>query len=129
MLQRLVGMETEYAVRFHPRAADGPILRNSTLFSRLIDHVRTRVPVVSAIIKDFGWFTGNGGGVRFDRNTLFTLWPSAGVVEGATPECRGPSQLLQYQRAQDVLLSRAAAASGAPDGEATLIKNNRDSKG
>src|SRR5262249_36011559 len=26
-------------------------------------------------------------------------------------------------------LSRAAAASGAPEGEATLIKNNRDSKG
>jgi Pup amidohydrolase len=129
MLQRLVGLETEYALRFHPRAANGPTVSNGTLFSRLIDHVRTKVPVVSAIIKEFGWFTGNGGAVRFERNPLFILLPSAGLVEGATPECRGPSQLLQYQRAQDVLLSRAAAASGPPEGEATLIKNNRDSKG
>src|SRR5262249_11449369 len=129
MLQRLVGLETEYALRFHPRAANGPTVSTGTLFARLIDHVRTRVPVVSAIIKEFGWFTGNGGAVRFERNPLFILLPSAGLVEGATPECRGPGQLLQYQRAQDVLLSRAAAASGAPEGEATLIKKNRDSKG
>src|SRR5206468_6005782 len=93
------------------------------------EHVKSKVPTVRAIIKEFGWFVVNGGAVRFERNPLFLLVPTAGLVEGATPECRGPRQLLLYQRAQDVLLSRAAAASGGADGQVTLLKNNRDSRG
>jgi proteasome accessory factor A len=54
--------------------------------------------------------------------------PSAGLVEGSTPECRGPRQLLLYQRAQDVLLSRAAAGGG-DDGDAVLLKSNHDGHG
>src|SRR5262245_28076582 len=129
MLDRLVGVETEYALRFHPFQPDAPRVSNAVLFERLIGHVRSKVPLVSAIIKEFGWFLANGGAVRLERIPFFAILPAAGLVEGATPECRGPRQLLLYQRAQDVLLSRAAASSGASDGEVALLKNNRDSAG
>src|SRR5262249_46087594 len=98
-------------------------------FERLVGHLRARVRLVSAIVQDYGWFLANGGAVRFERIPLLGLLPASGLVEGATPECRGPRQLLLYQRAQDVLLSRAAAASGGSDGVVSLLKNNRDARG
>src|SRR5438876_1188997 len=61
--------------------------------------------------------------------TLRKSTEAAGFVEGATPECRGPRQVLCYQRAQDVLLSRHAAASGADDGEVVLLKVSHDGDG
>ncbi len=129
MFDRLVGLETEYGVRFRPRTPGGRRVANGTLFDRLIAHVGSKVPVVSAIIKEFGWFTANGGAVRFERSPFVPFLSSAGVVEGSTPECRGPRQLLLYQRAQDLLLARAAANSGGDDGEVALLKHNRDAGG
>jgi Pup amidohydrolase len=55
--------------------------------------------------------------------------PASGFVEGATPECRGPKQVLRYQRAQDVLLSQQAAASGRADGDVALLKTSHDGQG
>jgi proteasome accessory factor A len=126
MFDRLMGMETEYALRFHPRAPGGDRPRNATLFDRLLAAVAARVPIANAFIREFGWFTANGGAVRFERNPFFNWRAASGLVEGATPECRGPRQLLRYQRAQDALLSRAAVASGGDDGDAALLKNNQD---
>ncbi len=129
MFDRLVGVETEYALRFHPFHPDSPRVANAVLFERLVRHVRAKVPLVCALIKEFGWFLANGGAVRLERIPFFAMLPESGLVEGATPECRGPRQLLLYQRAQDVLLSRAAAASGEGDGTVALLKNNRDGSG
>jgi len=39
-----------------------------------------------------------------------------GLIEGATPECRGPLQVVRYQRAQDQLLSQCARLAEV-DGE------------
>ncbi len=129
MFDRLAGVETEYALRFRPARPGGPRTPNDVLFERLIQRVRARVPIVSAIIRETGWFVANGGAVRLERAPFFAFLPAAGLVEGATPECRGPRQLLLYQRAQDILLSRAAASSGGIEGEAALLKNNRDAHG
>jgi proteasome accessory factor A len=129
MFDRLIGLETEYAIRFHPSKAGGRRIRNSELFARLVRQIREKVPLAPAIVLDYGWFLGNGGALRFEKNPFLAFFPLAGVVEGSTPECRGPRQLLQYQRAQDVLLSRAAVSTGAADGDFTLLKNNRDSQG
>src|SRR5262249_26382548 len=49
-----------------------------------------------------------------------------GLIEGATPECRGPRQLLACQRAQDRLLAETAQAAGPGF---CLVKNCRDSQG
>src|SRR5205809_4419146 len=123
MLDRLVGLETEYALRFHMTDAGGRRVSNAELFERILRHLRTRTPIVAAILRPNGWFVGNGGSLKFECLSFYKALPSAGFVEGATPECRGPLELLRYQRAEDVLLSRAAAASGESDGEVTLLKN------
>src|SRR5262245_45394036 len=131
MFERLVGLETEYALRFRPRDSAAREVSNGELFNRLVEFLKTKTPLVPAITQDVErtYFTGYGGAVRFERLPFLAWLPSAGLVEGATPECRGPKQLLRYQRAQDVLLSRAAVASGGGDGEAALLKNNRDGHG
>ena len=51
-----------------------------------------------------------------------------GLIEGATPECRGPLQVVRYQRAQDQLLSQCARLAEV-DGELSLVKNDRDAHG
>jgi proteasome accessory factor A len=75
------------------------------------------------------FFYENGGLISYE---VLPYAPDGGLVEGATPECRGPSQALLYQRAQDHLLT--AALSGAEQelrdqgfvGSLGLIKNCRD---
>jgi proteasome accessory factor A len=68
-----------------------------------------------------GLFLATGGAVWFE-----SLRPSTGMglIEGATPECRSPRDLLACQRAQDHLLSEAAGRHGL-----ALIKNCRDGRG
>lgn len=127
MFRRLAGLETEYALRFHPRQPGTERLSNALLFQRLLAQLWSRVPAARAIVREDYWFLANGGAIQFERNPYLAFAPQAGLVEGATPECRGPRQLLCFQRAQDLLLSRAAASSGAPDGTFTLLKHNRDS--
>ncbi len=129
MFDRLIGMETEYALRFHPASPDGDRTPNSVLFQGLLEHLKTKVPLAPSLTGEaFGphtWFLANGAAVRFERILYFGFLPQVGLVEGMTPECRGPRQLLLCQRAQDVLLSQAAA-NAATSGAATLIKNNCD---
>lgn len=57
-----------------------------------------------------------------------------GLLEGATPECRGPSQLLLYQKAQEHLLKNALGPAkkqlrSLGVEEVSLIKNCRDAGG
>jgi proteasome accessory factor A len=104
------------------------------LFGRLLSHVRGKVAVAPSIAapdqQPYAWFTANGGSVRFERLPLLgAVVPRAGLVEGSTPECRSARQFLLYQRAQDVLLSQAAASSGDADCEVALMKNNCDGHG
>src|SRR5205807_1848031 len=90
------------------------------LFQRLLAQLWSRVPAAKAIVREDYWFLANGGAVQFERNPYLAFLPEAGLVEGATPECRGPRQLLCFQRAQDLLLSRAAASSDARQRLGTL---------
>ncbi len=129
MADRLVGLETEYVLRFHPREPGGRRISNETLFHRLLTSLRAKVPVVPAIVGQQCWFLGNGGGLRFECLPFYKIFAAAGFVEGATPECRHPRDFLLYQRAQDVLLSRHAAASGENDGDVVLLKVSHDGRG
>ena len=72
-----------------------------------------------------GIFSAAGGALWFEAER-----PSAGggLIEGATPECRTPKQLLAYQRAQDRLLTECAANANLV-GRLRLIKNDRDAFG
>ncbi len=125
MLDRLAGLETEYAIRFDP---DYPYAQRPVdyrLYESLIVALRKEILTVNAGELKEGVFLGTGGAVWFER-VRFT--GGFGLVEGSTPECRGPRQLLQYQRGQDELLSAACRDAEVP-GALTLIKNDRDSQG
>jgi hypothetical protein len=127
IFDRLIGLETEYAVRFRPRsAAERPT--DFQLYELLTAALRQRLPTAAqghGGEAKLGIFLANGGALCFERARFYR---QAGLVEGATPECRGPRQLLICQRAQDRLLAETAkqAASG---GEFCLLKNCRDSRG
>jgi hypothetical protein len=122
IFERLVGLETEYAIRFHPRGIIAKLPTKFALYQALVDGVRRRVMTVEAKHFKEGVFTANGGAIWFEATA------GGGLVEGATPECRGPRELLTYQRMQDHLLSEAASEANQP-GELSLIKNDRDSQG
>jgi len=119
--QRLVGLETEYAIRFASDESTEPPSK-FRLYETLIASVYRRVLAVPAKHFKEGIFTANGGAVWFEAER-----PAAGggLIEGATPECRGPREALIYQRAQDRLLAESAKAA-VSNGQFVLIKNDRD---
>ncbi len=122
VFDRLIGLETEYAIRFSPRNPTQPALSKYQLYEALQAEVARRVLTVPAKHIKEGVFTANGGAIWFEAER-----PSAGggLIEGATPECRTPQELLAYQRAQDQLLAECSANADVP-GQFRLIKNDRD---
>lgn len=131
MLSRLLGLETEYAIRFTPAAHfDGELPSRAYLFRTLIAIIEGMVETRPGRVLRDEIFTCNGGGFRYEYG------PSgSGLIEGGTPECRGPSAALLYQRSQDGLLAdavvraeRSLAAAGYP-GSLGLLKNCRDAAG
>jgi len=124
VFNRLVGLETEYAMRFHPANSLARKPPKFQLYLSLLAALRDRVLTVRARHFKEGLFVANGGAVWFEAERITS---GGGLVEGATPECRGPHQVLAYQRAQDQLLSQAAQAAPV-DGDLRLIKNCRDSR-
>ncbi len=107
---------------------------NDVIFQALsaaISHLVPTRPGASAQGRD-QIFTANGGAFYYE---FLPHCLSGGLVEGATPECRGPAQVLLYQRAQEALLRQALplaqarlAAHDFP-GELGLLKNCRDAEG
>lgn len=127
--QRLTGLETEYIIRYQSEHDGAWRASNAALCDAVTDYVSRRGAVARNIVQELGWFGVNGGAFRFEHIPILDLLvPTAGMLEGATPECRGPRQLLQYQRAQDVLLSQAMANSAGTGGEASLVKVSYDSR-
>ena len=132
MLDRLMGTETEYAIRFQiPDDVSHP--GNDALFHRIADAVSELVHTRNADSELGGhrYFTENGGTFVFEQG----MPGQGGLFEAGTPECRGPAQVLLYQRAQDALLGEAVAVAqarmqqeGLP-GEIGLLKNCRDAMG
>lgn len=137
--RRLLGQETEYAIRFRSTAepAGSPgsgrpghsrVFQAFRYAIRRI--VKTRPGEWLFFLENF--FTENGGAFNYEA---LPYAPEAGLVEGATPECHSPHELLLYQRAQEALLMRAKPDAqrylerrGHP-GELGLIKNCRDAEG
>lgn len=130
-LRRLLGLETEYAVRFAP---DEEHPGNDIVFQAVKESLAMLVatrPGHSAPGRD-QLFVENGGAFYYEY-LPHCLW--GGLVEGATPECRGPGQLVLYQRAQEALLWEAIPVAeqrlrtaGFP-GKLGLLKNSRDAEG
>lgn len=117
-----MGQETEYALRYSPADASPG---NAALFDALAAEVERMVPTLpgSRRLARRQRFLANGGSFYYEFLPYAT---QGGLVEAGTPECRGPSALLQYQAGQDRLLARAAAGV---EGRLSLLKNCRDGDG
>jgi Pup amidohydrolase len=124
IFDRLVGLETEYAIRFQPASFFAPRPARFLLYRQLVQALRRRVPLVRAGHFKEGVFTATGGALWFETERIAS---DGGLIEGATPECRGPRQVLIYQRAQDRLIAQAARDAEV-SGTFRLIKNCRDSR-
>ncbi|MEX2174513.1 MAG: proteasome accessory factor PafA2 family protein [Pirellulaceae bacterium] len=123
VFQRLIGLETEYALLLPSQARRGRANRYG-FFRDLLLALRRRLPTVPARHMKEGVFHAAGGAVWFETERPAM---GGGLVEGSTPECRSPRQLVAWQRAQDELL--AEAADEASGGTVRLIKNDRDAAG
>ncbi|MCB9684120.1 MAG: proteasome accessory factor PafA2 family protein [Alphaproteobacteria bacterium] len=128
---RLLGTETEYAIRFRP---DEGVAHpgNQVLFEAIRAAVERRVLTRPCSNLLEAVLTENGGCLYYEFDASA---PDGGLVEGGTPECVAPRQLLVYQKAQDQLLTEATrdAESELRDrglaGELRLLKNCRDAQG
>lgn len=124
VFDRLIGLETEYALRVRPWDRLAPRPSRFRVYEQVIEALGQRIPVAAARHFKEGVFLANGGAVWFEAER-----PSAGggLIEGSTPECRSPRDVLVYQRAQDRLLAESARESRFA-GLVCLIKNDRDGR-
>ena len=125
-----MGQETEYAIRFSPKLGHPGNDRIYGFLAQAIGrHVRTAPGLYPGRPQIF---MQNGGGFHYEYRPHRV---GDGLIEGATPECRGPGQLLLYQKAQEALLMKVIPAretslseQGFP-GKLGLLKNCRDARG
>ncbi len=132
MLRRILGQETEYAIRFTPAltvAHPGNEILFQALKESLAELVSIR-PGFRSYLRQH--FMENGGAFSYEH----LPWASTGgLLEMATPECSSPSELLLYQRAQESLLMKAIPLARERlkkqgfRGNLGLIKNCRDEEG
>ena len=133
MTHRLMGLETEFCLRFSAATSSEPSKQEVCLaILHAVERVVRAAPGEREDYPNYQRFVQNGGAFTFETTSLAS---KDGLLESATPECRSASQLLLYQRAQEALIRRALPiararldAAGYP-GEITVVKNCRDAKG
>lgn len=105
MKERVFGIETEYALIFHPHAADFARPTNLELYRRfeaaLLGRTRTLPHGFTWLREKGGRFLENGGTFHYEATAEDF---ENGLVEMASPECRDPFTLLAHERAKDELV-------------------------
>lgn len=132
MLERLIGVETEFAIRFSP-VGRSKKPDNDVIYDHVIGAIKR---FVSTGRGDYTGkkqvFVQNGGAFNYEHLPYAI---DGGLMEACTPECRSPLQALTYQRAMEGILVKAlpeAERSLRNDGfygSLGLLKNCRDAEG
>ncbi|MBW2279464.1 MAG: proteasome accessory factor PafA2 family protein [Deltaproteobacteria bacterium] len=136
MRERVFGVESEYAVIYHPGRNDRPRPTNLTLYRRfeggLLRRVQSLPNAFSPLRWKMGRFLENGGTFHYEANEQDL---EDGLIEMASPECRDPLTLLCYERAKDELVEELSRGVNAElelagyTGRVAIGKNNVDSAG
>ncbi len=136
MRERVFGIETEYAVIYHPARGETARPTNLELYGLLEAALGERVaslPRAASLLRSKrGRFLENGASFHYEATPQDF---EHGLLELASPECRDPFALLACERAKDDLveeLAREASrrlASRGYGGEVRIGKNNVDSQG
>jgi proteasome accessory factor A len=132
---RVFGIETEYAVIYHPGREPWAPPTNLALYPRFEAALRHRLRslprALSLLRTKEGRFLENGGSFHYEATPEHY---EHGLIEMASPECRDPFVLLRYERAKDELIEELAAevnseiALAGYRGEIRIGKNNVDSQ-
>lgn len=127
MLQRLIGLETEYATMVRsPRDQAQPPSRKR-VYEAVCQQIGRNIPTARGRYDTDTMFLANGGAFSLETAAL-KLDKPGGLIEGATAETRSPSRLVECQRAQDRLIAEAAASCEIP-GDVRIFKNSCDAQG
>jgi hypothetical protein len=136
MRERVFGVETEYAVIYHPGRFESARPTNLALYARFEAALRYRVRSLPHAFSPFrakgGRFLENGASFHYEATPEDY---EHGLIEIASPECRDPYALLVYERAKDELVEALAHEVNAElklaryAGEVRIGKNNVDSQG
>ncbi len=129
MPKRLIGLETEYAIKrfsennqkIDNRIIYDYIIKNLTHYTKVVDG--------ASVIKWHQVFTENGSAFCYESLPLYI---QDGLLEAATPECESPFQLVLYQKAIDTLLQKALRECNQSkyfSQPISLIKNCKDAYG
>lgn len=120
VLDRIVGVETEYGVLAH---TDDRFRAPERIAHRLRDVIfhEQRRGLIDLHNRDYDEPVGNGG---FLLNAG-RLYMDMGHIEYASPECATLADAVAYERAGDLIVQRALEAAGLAD-QASMIKNNID---
>jgi proteasome accessory factor A len=135
MRDRVFGIETEYAVIYHPAKAETARPTNLSLYPRfesaLRQRIRTLPRALSLLRTKEGRFLENGGSFHYEATPENY---EHGLIEMASPECRDPFALIHYERAKDELIEELAEEVNQElrlaghAGEVRIGKNNVDSQ-
>ncbi len=123
VLDRLIGLETEYGLQRGDLESES---NAGQLFESIREWFASRTPIASAIMDEHRFFVANGGCVGIEPSPSGDM--GTGILEGATPECRSPIQLVTYQSVQDRLLAECLFDLDARK-SMTWIKNSGDAFG
>ena len=107
---RLIGQETEYAICFIPEEGyEHP--GNPFLFSLIKEGIQETVPTTKTDRHDWQeqFFVSNGGSFNYEAHPFHQDF---GLIEGGTPECASPEELVLYQRASESILIKGNKKSG-----------------
>ena len=127
MLDRLIGLETEYATIVRSPKDQGEPPTRRAVYEAICDQITKRLPVARGRYDADAIFLANGGAFSMETSPNRLEMPG-GLIEGATPEARSPKVLVQCQRAQDRLIAEAAKNCEIP-GCVTIVKNSCDAHG
>jgi hypothetical protein len=127
MLDRLIGLETEYAtlVRLPMDQSEPPSRRE--VYEAVCKQISLRIPTARGRFDSDTIFLANGGAFSMEGSPARMHLPG-GLIEGATAETCSPSRLVECQRAQDRLVAEAAAECDIP-GTVRIVKNSCDAHG
>ncbi|MEO5657209.1 MAG: proteasome accessory factor PafA2 family protein [Nitrospiria bacterium] len=120
MLDRIVGIETEYGLLVH---SDERARAPERIAHRLRDFIfrEQHLGLLDQHHRDYDEPIGNGG---FLLNAG-RLYVDMGHLEYASPECSTLADIVAYDRAGDAIVQRALDEAGLGE-QASLIKNNID---
>ena len=129
MVSRLSGLETEYATLIvgSDEMDRQDLPASLTVYTALCDAIRRDQPAVAGVFDHEQLFLANGAAVTFESHPTMHSDPG-GFLEIATPEVRGPTELLACQRSIDRLASDAAADS-TTGFDIRIVKNSSDALG